>query len=510
VNKFATDLSNNFGSTSQYFTATGATFGFDAKNSFKFLSRAVLGVPSKKLLNEDNVKFLLKFIGQVNATDLLKMVELGAIGVKFNQSSIISSTVAATVGLPLDVKFDIPYFRGGANINEDPFVDVAVSGIKFSGKGPNKLAIGASANIHDTEDIATNIENIVDAVLHGKELPGTIGGGRLLFGLDGSDANIIDTFSTVSLDLSLQKIGGPILAQILAQINKVPFPQTAEEIKALLAKLGIAPGAISVVAKEKKTIGASAGVSFNNPFSITVEGLSFLTATAGINGRAVTKIVSNGAAIVPSNNTLTLAADLVFISSDVIKDLVKTFVNNVISNFGQTNEFFTAGGVAFGFDAEHSFKFLSRAVLGVPSKAVLNEKNLNTTLALVGQVNTTQLLGMVKLGGLSAEFHPSTVIDTKVDAEVLVPLDIKFNMPFFKTSANVNAAEFVDVSVSGLQLTGKGPNKLAIGAAANIHDTEDIAINIASIVDAVLKGKELPGTIGGGKLLFVSFHDYNF
>lgn len=418
---------------------------------------------------------------------------LNDLALEFQPANVIGANVGASVVLPFPVDINIPYFSGAADL-DDFSAGSFSSGIKASGATPS-VQLNNLLTINDSDSLADKVAEITSAVLAGNDASGTVTGGRLCFGV--SDSDNVKLFSKVGLVLGINKLIAP-LKGMLGSSTVDPL--------VLIKQLGLKLGGLNIEAKPGKTISASAETGFTNPFKLSVKGLNYITASTGLNGNEIVHIQSpglTGTAISSGSNNLKLDVDMVFQSSEEAKKAAADFANELSKKFGETEASFTASRMMFGYNHDNSFKFLSRAVLKVPSKSILNQKNLDLVIGGAGGLNATTILSLIEPKSLDVEFTQSKLINTDIKADLTVPFAVSLSVPFLDFGSVIDDVPLLNAEVLGTKISGQGKNSLALGTSVTLQETDEIADIVAAKVDAALENYEtIPGTMGGGYLKF--------
>ncbi|KAJ3251593.1 hypothetical protein HK103_002237 [Boothiomyces macroporosus] len=499
VRDFGNDLTNNFGNTAANFVVSQVAFGVSQADHFKFMSKVVIPIPSKVLLNSNTLALATKLAKPLLSNlDITKMVSNPSADVEFTQDKHILANLGAGLALPLAVSVDIPYSQFGADVNAAPGFEIQVQNFKLAGNAnaTQQLNIATTTAVDDTVTLANNIAALTNALLHGLPLPGTIGGGRLSFGVSSTDC--VDSFSELAVGVKLS----PTFDSL---VNDAKNYAAGLNYTAILGQLNVKLGAINVAAKAGKTISSSIAAGFANPLALTVKGLNYVSANAGIDALTVTTLKSSGISLSKATNNLNLEADLIFNSDPVVIDAVGRFADDLTNKFGHTDQFFTAGGATFGFSQDSAFKFLSQSILGFNSSILLNQNNLDYALKLVAGsgLNATTALGLVKPKALDVQFNPSNVINTGIKADLTVPYQISANMPYFSADGFLNGLKLANLAVDGFSVSGQSTNSLNLASLVALFDSNDLEVAVANLVDAAIADiKNIPGTVGGGDLYF--------
>lgn len=429
VSSFGKDASNNFGETLQKFMVAGIKLGVSEHDYIHFLERARIGIKSSLIINQHVYDYVLEssFGLDLNVTAITSMAKLKTADVQFYPSSIISAALNAAVSVPFEIFANVPFFEVGSLVDGVLFCKFGMRGLKVSGKGSNDLSLSTKLEIDDTETLANKIGLICDAFTNGKEFPGTVGVLGLQFGVDDTPENVIDTFSLLSLSISLNPIAQKLLKAKIPTFDPSPYI-SALGLKLSEMKFNTAPGRI---------IQSSVDAEFTNDFGLSVKGLSYIAATTGIDFSPLVELSANGILIQPGNNHAKVNADLHFPDSPAIKEKVAGFADQLLNNFGNTPEKLTMTGIAFGYDSNHHFKFLQSAIIGFKSSALLNSATLKYVKKEAGlpesiSFDYNTLINMAQIKKLH--------VDGTHDLAVGVGVGIK-GIPF-KAQAKIGYANF--------------------------------------------------------------------
>ena len=415
VNTLYQESLETLGEQKSIFTTTGIQFGVDKENSFKFLSRTVLAYNCNKVINAESVRQVKSIILAARKNNTLPIAfKLNEVDVEFSPQMIIDSKVKGTIELPLEVTVDVPFIKFGSKLNEHRFFDVGILGATTKASSKN-IEFKTSLEFHDTPDIASSIEKLVsefstsessttlagrlgsqlevgrDGKFESLETPkeigsgsilmkrsidniqGSIGGGFLSFGIDSTPENLIDIFDQISLDMSSREVISTALSMVPSFSDSSATAIDNFNLTLKNLKGGTAPGRI---------VKSSFTAQFSNDIgvNISLKGFGFLSVVSGVSGdkgaAAVTALQLGGLTILPGNNSIDMNAELYFPPSPNVVDIVGDFSRNILNNFGRTREKLFATGLRFGYSAESSFQFLSKAKFGVESSKFINAKML--------------------------------------------------------------------------------------------------------------------------------------
>ena len=466
VNLLVKESKENLGQQKSLLTATGLAFGVDQESSFQFLSKSILGINSYKIINNEAVEKAktMIFSNQLPSSSLpTPVLKLNGVAVEFTDKKSIETKIRGGLELPLKINLDIPFLKFGTNLNNQRFFDLGVYGARIGG-GTNNLDLTTRLEFHDTPDLASAIEDLVaefaksdrsanllgslggdflvskDGSFISNQLPpprrpvmmrrsisdiqGTIGGGYFSFGLDDSEANRIDIFDDISIELSTQSV-------LKLALEKLPASnQTATQLP--LDKFNLSLKNIKGGTAPKRIVKTSFTAEFTNDFGIelSLKGFGFLSAVSGISGdsgaAAVAAFSMGGLSINPGNNKLDLNAQLFFPSSPNVIDIVGNFAQNLMNNLGHTTETLFATGFRFGYSAENCFEFLSKAKFGIESSKLLNKEMLekytsqNVSVPAIGAVQLSDVkISATNAGAISVD-TVATLKNQSVQAEASI------------------------------------------------------------------------------------------
>ncbi|KAJ3274151.1 hypothetical protein HDV01_003434 [Terramyces sp. JEL0728] len=502
VGSFSNDLSTSFGSTNQFLTASGATFGFSESTAFKFLSQSILGFNASILLNQKNLGYALQYIKEsgLNTTTALGLVKPKALDIQFNPSNVINTGIQADLTVPYQISANMPYFSTDGFLNGLTLANLVVNGFSVTGQSTNTLNLASLVALFDSDEIETTIAHFVDAAIADyKNIPGNVGGGNLYFGLDSTPANVIDTFSKVKLSVDVKTITDIVLPLIPDLSNFDPI--------ALLQSFNPSLQNLQAKTLPGKILGTSFTAGFNSSFPISVKGLGFMGAAAGVDPLPIMQLTASGFSVSPGVNSLQMTSQIFFPSAPQIPPAVGAFVNDVIKNFGNTQENFLATGIAFGFDAAHSFNLLKKTNIKIPTTLILNQKNLDLVMKYVGTIDPSVLLKSVS----PSKAHISASQNGEIIADIAgsvsnVNLTAQAQIGYVETSALIDGNQLVGLKIpSGLNIATKD-NAISLALVNNLLFSNDAKVkgSVNTLINGILNNATLTNTVGAGGFKFGS------
>ncbi|KAL2918836.1 hypothetical protein HK105_201670 [Polyrhizophydium stewartii] len=485
------------GQTSGYVVAAGISFGNNEATSFKFLSKAVIGFLTSEVISQDTLNVILGN-STIDLPTILGLVSLQHASAKFNPSNIIDASVQAGIKIPFPVSLRLPYVAAGTQINSLPTFDLALDGITIMGGGVNNVTLGAHVSVYDSDNLATMVAALVSAVLKKQDLPGTLGAGFLKLGVSTTD--FIDTFVKVKLSITLEKLAETLLGS--AGTKNLDL-----SVKAILGLLNrFSPSLIGakVDALPKATIGLQAALGLNNPLPISLSGLGYITATAGVDTAPVTVIKANGFDLVEGPNTARIGANLFFPSSTDTQTRVAQLADEIWnrgSPIGNVTGNVVLTGISFGNTEATAFKFLSKVLIGLPANQVFSA---DTVKAVLG-TSTIDVGGIVKnltLNSANVDFNPNKNIDILARLSGLpLPTNIGLNVPFLAGRLDfIGSITIANFSTSTFQLAL--PGSLTTNLHVRLGDDGDAPVIWWVLVNAVINNQPLIGDSGIGQFYF--------
>ena len=420
---------------------------------------------------------------------------INGMDVQLQPNSVMNTGIQAAANIPFQVMVDVPFLAAALNLNDIHFVDLGLTGTKLEGNGKVALSNAARIAINDIDSIADAVAALAQAFTNGDPLPGSIGGGNILLGVSPSDT--IDAFSKVAASLSTKSLGD-MMHTISSKIN----------VSSLLNKVDLKLEEMQLQALPQRALQASASASLQNDFHITLQGIGYLGASAGLDGINVVDITSPGMNIGGGVNNVNIAGKLAFPSSGEIQDKVASFGNHLSDNgLGHTDELFTVARPVFGVSESDHIKILSKAVIGLSSSSILNHDNFESMMKIIknmaheSSLNMSSIISSFKLNKAGVNFNPSKTMDVSAACGVDIPIKAKIDMPFFEGGINFGRDKpFVDAHAFPMDL--KSFSNIQMKSQMTFHDTDAVADNIAAVASAFFDKKDLPGKIGGGQLRF--------
>ena len=420
-------------------------------------------------------------------------IDINSADIAFQPSKVIAAAIAGNVAMPFPVQINVPYFSAGTGFDDLHFVDLNVNGMKIQGSGKQILALDNRIIFNDVDPVSTRIAVLADAFLHKKLVTGEVNAGRIFIGVSRTDN--IDALSKVVMGVGLQKI--------FNALNQAPVASTTStaSLNDLVAKFGLKIENPILEALPAHRLFGSTSVGFSNPYPITLTGLGHVGLTSGLDNVNFVNIKIPGISLARGGNKLNAAASLEFPSSEAIRNKFEAFGVSIQDHFGDTPEYFVVSKFGFGLSEEDHIRVFEKAILGVRSSTILNQKTVDGILGGAAAANSTLAIGdYATLKSADIEFLPSNVINAAIKANVSLPTKVNIKLPYFAAGSAIDGVSFADLALRGLVISSTGANDLSLGTAISIHDSDALSGKVALIAKAYAYHEKFPGTIGGGKL----------
>ena len=509
----------------------GLFFGNSPSDYVKLFRKVKLSLPASLLINHDVVTSVSQYLSTLKmpfdmnmVNSVMRSIKLGQARIAFSPSKQIDSTIDLSSVFPFKkpVTFDLsmPYASAGSLVDSVRGIDAVVNGFSLTGYDRHRISVSTSLIVHDTDDLATKIGAITDALNSKKPLPGSIGGGYVRFGL--SSADHIDTFSNVAVSFQLEKLVKMLLNRT-SSIKKSSIDLTP--MTAALKQFGISISAVKLEGRPNRSLNTGAVVTLGNPFPISLTGLSYYSMYGGMEGIPIFYAAGNGLSISQGTSDASLNLMIQFPSSPVIQVMIAKFTNDIIQGYstrtlGNTPQQLLVGGLMFGTSQETAFKFLSKVNIAIPSKWILSQSMAEKLVSTIkSRVVTPQyrdtlrrVLETVNLENAGVAFRDSS-IDSKVALSLSLPfshpVQVDVSLPYTNMGSMIDGLSAFGLKVNGLTISGKEKTGVKLASAIYVYDTDELANKIGSITRAISSNQVIPGVATGGFLHFgVSSTDY--
>ena len=426
VAEFFDHLQKHLGETDEILTVNGLVFGVNPSNPIKFLSRALIKLASSKIFTRDSINYFSKQIlpSSLSFSDALK---LDGLALDFTPEKVVKAGATGSTKSNALISLNFPFVKTDITVDSIDAFDISVSQLHISGNGP--LAITSSVTVHDTDELANTVSNIVDESLHGLKIKESIGVRHIIFGASSTDT--IDTFSKVCIQTGLEDILRPILN------TKLNGSSYLNQISGSVSELNLKTA-------PNRSLNVSLVGKLQNGFSLTIKNLGFFGVSAGLNDfTPIFSVFGSVPNVIPGTNHLSLNSTVHFPSSPENRRKIAFIADEVYTGgFGSTKENITAIDLVFGASRDAAFRFLSKAAISVASSSVLTSDFKVYLLKLLGVDqggNLTDLLSFSK-----------AVINGAAD-----PQSINFDIGFDIKKTGIQSKINLDYVETGIQLNDK-------------------------------------------------------
>ena len=363
VGVFSQDLMDHFGNTMQSISVSRLVFGPSSQVSFKFLSRGLLKIASSYIFSKEALDYFKKALSPLSQISIQDAIALHGLSLAFSPSKIISAGIKGLTKTNISVAVDLPFVGINTALDSTPAFDIQVSPVIVSGSGP--VDLNTQVSVHDSDELATKIDSVVDHLLQKVDQSGKIGFSNLIFGQSSTDS--IDAFSQINLAFNIDSLLSPIKN---SQFNS----------SSLLKKIDLTFGGIEAQMKPNRIVDVNLNGKLNNGFSVNLTGLGYYSLNAGLDDVGILSVSGSAPDVYPGQNELNVNANVNFPSKPEIRSKVGHFVNDLIQKgLGSSKDNVTADTLLFGATQESSFKFLSRVRLSLPSSSILKPSLLSNS-----------------------------------------------------------------------------------------------------------------------------------
>jgi len=233
---------------------------------------------------------------------------------------------------------------------------------------------------------------------------------------------------------------------------------------------------------------AGAKASFSNPIPISLS-VPFIGISGGLDRVDVVDVGLANLAMAPGPNALQAQANLNFNNAENAQTKVATFVGEILGGqLGNTPEDLTVHNLRIGVSPSDYFDLLSQIDIAIPSKAVLNQANVDLIMAKLGLNGTgmaDNLLKNLKIGAISADLNKAPVMELGTSLTVSnFSLNAAVNIGYFGIDLALDSHALAHVDVPSIIIsTANNQLTLAIKASVTIQDTPEVQTDIANLVN---------------------------
>jgi hypothetical protein len=342
-------------------------------------------------------------------------LNLNTVDLELTPSKLINAKIGAGLQLPMALDLNVPYFSINTGLDDTKALDLSMS---VSAKGTNPaMQLTTGIQIHDTEELATKVAGLVDAVLHKKELNGMLKISGVAIGTSKDD--VIDALTRIEAGLPIRKLMG----------NTPSSASPAGNSTQLIQDIAVQLGTINLQTKPGRTIAVNAGLQFNSRFQVTLKGFNYLSVNTAVDQHPIMQIAStSGFTVTPGTNNINAGLELTFPSSEGAQDAVAQFVDDLKTKPGNTPQKLVASNIAFGPDRDNALRVLSKVVARFESASVITKGSIDQVMGIIKQkLGETDASGSLR-NAFIRKFILQTPSDGRIYSEMVTGVrDTQFN-----------------------------------------------------------------------------------
>ena len=484
VNSFINGTLNTSVSISNVFFGTGPS---DVNNLLVMSVFDVTSIVSK--ISASNAKTLARrAITTLSLSNNSIQASIDSFNFKVQPGAVLNTSVIGSMQSGFSSNVSLPFIQTKVNLNKISLANISISNTSLQGP-QGKAPFGSSVNLalNDVDAIANTISSIVNQYNANSPLIGSLDINGLVLGVSPTDS--INLFSKLQLSIPINKlIGGSLSAIDLSTIASQFDLQS-----------------VSLDTRPQRIVTAGATASFNNVANVSIQGLGYFSAIAGVDAVPLVHAVSEGISISAGQNKLSAGVNLLFPSSIDTQSKVKGFGNSISTlGLGNTNEKFTLSNLTIGYSSTNNIKMLSKAIFMIPSSKVLNTDNLNSAVSLAPSS------GPLGIKAANVSFLPSSIIQSDISVAPNVSFDVSVSIPMIETVINIDELQLAAVSITGTSASGVSGNVTAgTSLQVNINDIDPVSTRISNIATSIGASGVSKSTIGINGFVFgVSESDY--
>ncbi|KAF9435889.1 hypothetical protein BGZ76_005306 [Entomortierella beljakovae] len=462
--------------------------GVSPSDAINTLNHLNIGLPISSIITGtvDINSIIKSVVDQTNVTIANNAIDLsiGSLakftvhGASLNvlPGNLVTASVDLDIFLGLPVAANIGYFGVQLTLDDATLASVGLNtGLIYTG-GTVKTNAGVAIQVGTGSAIRANVASLVNAVIAQQAVNSTVGISGIVIGQSSND--IINALSAISIKLPLGGLIGGVAIPTLP----------SNFLNSTLSQLGLSVSNISLATVPNAGLGISAQASFANPIPVTVS-VPFIGVSGGLDNVDILDIGIQNIVLLPGANVLQAGINLNFNNAAVAQTKVATFLGEILGGqLGNTPEVLSVHNLRIGTSAADYFDLLSDVNISIPSKAILNQANVDYLIGQLG-LNFTQvtdnLLSSVQLGAISADLTKAPVIELGASVSVSnMPLSAAINIGYFAVDLALDSHALAHVAVPSITIT-TADNKLtlAIQAAITVQDSPEIQTDIANLVN---------------------------
>ncbi|KAF9350917.1 hypothetical protein BGX34_000910 [Mortierella sp. NVP85] len=386
-----------------------------------------------------------------------------------------------SIGINLDMFLGVPvaanigYFGLQVSLDGSHLAGIGLtSGLQYNG-GTVQSKVDIALSVGTGKDIASKVAALVNAIIAKQSISSTVGIGGIVLGHSSDD--LINALSQISVNINLGSLLGGSAPSLPPGF-----------LDSILAQLGLSLTEFSLSTIPNAGLQAGAKASFSNPIPISLS-VPFIGISGGLDRVDVVDVGLANLAMAPGPNALQAQVNLNFNNGENAQTKVATFVGEILGGqLGNTPEDLTVHNLRIGASPSDYFDLLSQIDIAIPSKAVLNQANVDLIMAKLGLNGTgmaDNLLKNLKIGAISADLNKAPVMELGTSLTVSnFSLNAAVNIGYFGIDLALDSHALAHVDVPSIIIsTANNQLTLAIKASVTIQDTPEVQTDIANLVN---------------------------
>ncbi|KAI9187617.1 hypothetical protein H9P43_002008 [Blastocladiella emersonii ATCC 22665] len=457
---FSKDPVNNFA------VVTGFEFGLSPSDRVTTFASVKAGAKVADLVNK--VKQIIAAPPAPGTPSLITGVKDIVVDVKPKNTVELGLTAQLAQALPLSL--DIGYIGGVLGLNKNPLVALSIGAIRATPES-KEISLKLSATLFESAELGADLRDLVLAVVKKTEVTGYLTVSRLALGVKPDD--FIGTFSRAVVAVPM----GTLVAAIPQQGSGASLPMP--KLKGLRD--------LKVATLPNDVIQASFALGLDMPFKASLN-LPFVGAAVAVDRTVIAKVGVSGIKITPENADLSLGVQVQIADTPEAQDMVAKLVRSVLFETNPITNILMITGVQLGISAEESIKTFQQVVVPIPLQDLV--KDIPKGLPAIGGGDKPL---PISAKDIKVAVRPGGAVDLSLVAvlnNLTFPADV--NVGFVSATLGLNSHSLVTVAVDGLKVS-PSTKELALAVSLQFSNADDIAADLAQLVDAVFNKKEVTG-----------------
>ncbi|KAJ3118043.1 hypothetical protein HDU96_004282 [Phlyctochytrium bullatum] len=487
----------------------GLRLGVSATETIKALEKIRVSIPLSSIFKLDGAPDLGTVI-----TETLK-ISIGGVDLATKSGKTLGLGARVAFDVPFDIGLKLDRVTAGVGAKGVSLASVDLANLSIGGPGAGRqqaLNIQTDVAFSEANEAQDAMADLVNDVLSNSPRT-SIDLGTLSFGVSESDR--ILSFSKAKIPVGIASLvtsifGGPI---DLTQSVRTLLDNSLNNVNGT-GGIGLTSATVDIQSGSHIVLGASANADFKLPFPLTVQIGSIGVNDINFDSVAFAKANIAGLGLQTGAALNVSLIDVTLESGESIATKIATMVSayTMANGPGKSAATLNVAGIAIGEKAGDAIAIFSKVKVAIPVDSIFGpiakflDQGLTNILGglngnVIGENSDGSLrvsLGKdlgITLGDCRVAFDPSSVIRAGVAGGLDFPLAINAKVPFVGIALSMDDTYAFDVSVSGINVNGKGRSELKIEARIGIMDSDPLAAKVAAIADAFFAKDKFPGNI---------------